>query len=139
MSVYHTLDEGPVSEFSTQRVAMKRTRPGAFATSSHAEDAQRARRRAAPMSDPLPVTFRWIARLPREVQPRELLRQFPRVANALATSWPDRAAFRACLYALLIDRRGNRKGFPQAIVAELLALRAWFEERQPITRGAARR
>jgi hypothetical protein len=40
---------------------------------------------------------------------------------------------------LLIDRRGNRKGFPQAIVAELLALRAWFEERQPIARGAARR
>ena len=138
MSIYRTLDEGPVSEFSTQRVAVKRKRP-ASASQSPADEVHKSRRKAAPISEPLPVTFRWIARLPREVQPRELLRQFPRVANALATSWYDRAAFRTCLYNLLIDRRGNRKGFPEAIVAELLALRAWFDERQPLAGPAARR
>ena len=131
MSVYRTLDEGPVSEFSTQRVAVKRTRPAASGA-PHSPGSEQHRRKAAPASEPLPVTFRWMARLPRDLQPRELLRRFPRVANALATSWPDPAAFRACLYNLLIDRRGNREGFPQEIVGELLALRAWFEERHPL-------
>jgi hypothetical protein len=131
MSVYRTLDEGPVSEFSTQRVALKRKR-ASDSGAPHASADEKHKRKAAPISEPLPVTFRWIARLPREVQPLELLRQFPRVANALATSWADRDAFRACLYNLLIDGRGNRKGFPQEIVAELLALRAWLEERQPL-------
>lgn len=128
MSVYRTLDQAPLSEVSTQRVALKRTRPSASGA-PHSPGDERHRRKAAPISEPLPVTFRWIARLPRELRPLELLRGFPRVANALATSWPDRQAFRACLYDLLIDRRGNRKGFSQAIVAELLALRAWLEER----------
>ena len=138
MSVYRTLDEGPVSEFSTQRVALKRKRADASGAPRSLGDA-RHRRYGGAVSEPLPVTFRWIARLPRDVQPLELLRQFPRVANALATSWTDGDAFRACLYNLLIDRRGNRKGFPQEVVGELLALRSWFEERaSPAVPGVRR-
>jgi hypothetical protein len=139
MSIYRTLDEGPVSEFSTRPMAVRRERPATTRSQSPADDAHKARRKATPASDPLPVTFKWIASLPRDVQPRELLRQYPRVANALAASWYDCAAFEACLYNLLIDRRGNRKGFPQPIVSELLALRGWFEERQPLTARGARR
>lgn len=130
MSVYRTLDEGPVSEFSTQRVALRRKRPDKPAAAHSAE--HKHRRKAAPSSEPLPVTFRWIARLPREVQPLALLRAYPRVANALATSWRDPALFRACLYDLLIDRRGDREGFPADVLAELLALRAWFDGRHPV-------
>ncbi|HEY1327553.1 MAG TPA: hypothetical protein VGI14_11485 [Casimicrobiaceae bacterium] len=138
MSIYRTLDEGPLSEFSTQQVALKRK--GADAPGGSRSPADYAhKRRAAPISEPLPVTFRWIARLPREVQPLALLQQFPRVANALASSWPDREGFRTCLYGLLIDRRGNRKGFPQEIVAELLALRAWVEQRHSLAGTPHRR
>jgi hypothetical protein len=130
MSVYRTFDEGPTSELSVQRLVIRRK----------AEDARPARgapssaafvhlRRSHPVDDPLPVTFKWIACLPREVQPHALMRQFPRLANALAMDWRETHAFRARLYDLLMDKRGNRSGFPNEVLAELLALRKWVEDR----------
>ena len=87
-------------------------------------------RKGEPVSEPLPGTFRWIARLPKEVRPLQLLRDYPRVANTLAANWSDAAAFRASLYDLLIDKRGNRRGFTGSVVAELLRLRSYFESRR---------
>ncbi len=80
-------------------------------------------RNANPGTEPLPVTFKWIAQLPPHVRPFNLLRHFPHVANALATNWPEHEAFRAVLYDLLED-----KGFADYVVRELLALRSYFEE-----------
>ena len=128
MSVYRTLDEGPVSEFSVQRVNVKRKRKERETGPRGAAGGDYALlRKAQPATEPLGLTFRWIARLPQNVRPLNLLRQYPRVANALATSWPDRRAFRACLYSLLVDQRGNRKGFPPDVLAELMTLRSYFE------------
>jgi hypothetical protein len=138
MSVYRTFDDGPPTEFSVQRAAVKRKRPSAPSAERPLEETQRQQRKAAPATEPLPVTFKWIARLPREVRPIALLRQFPRVANALATSWPEPEAFRSCLYDLLVDKRGNRKGFPEDVVAELLALRAHFEALYPLNTPPSR-
>ena len=90
-----------------------------------------ARRRQTPSSDPLRMTFKWIAKLPRSVQPLALLRQYPRIANMLAGMWEDPQSCRAYLHDLLTDRRGTRKGFPPQIVQELVGLRVHYEHLHP--------
>jgi hypothetical protein len=128
MSTYNTLDEGPVTEFSVHRVQVWRKRHETDrAAHDVSETAYLHLRKAQPVTEPLPVTVRWIARLPQNVRPLNLLRQFPRVANALATNWTDPRAFRTYLYNLLVDTRGNRKGFPPEVLAELMTLRSYFE------------
>jgi hypothetical protein len=127
-TIYHTIDDGPITEFSVQRVKIKRRRYQTFAGNHPlSEAAYKHLRKAQPASEPLPGTFKWISRLPRNVWPLQLLGQFPRVANALAASWNHPESFRGCLYDLLVDQRGNRRGFPDEVVRELLALRAFFE------------
>ena len=88
-------------------------------------------RRQTPAGEPLPLTFKWMAKLPPGVQPFALFRQFPRIANMMAGMWPDPQSLRPYLHDLLTDRRGHRKGFPQEIVQELLALRIHYEELYP--------
>jgi hypothetical protein len=88
-------------------------------------------RRQTPMGEPLPITFRWIAKLPQRVRPFALLRQYPRIANMMAGMWPDQEAYHAYLHDLLTDRRGNRRGFPPEIVQELFALRVHYEQLHP--------
>src|SRR4051794_10066596 len=128
MSTYRTFDDGPITEFSVQRVRLGRTRPERKpGPPGHSGRSYAHLRKAAPAVEPLAVTFRWMARLPQHVRPLNLLRQFPRVANTLATAWVDRHAFRLCLYDLLMDKRGNRKGFPSEVQAELMTLRSFFE------------
>lgn len=67
-------------------------------------------------------TIEWLLALPQSLQPRLLCDRYPRAANALAAAWAskDRAA---ALDNLLVDRRGNRRGFPPEVRSELLALR----------------
>jgi hypothetical protein len=128
MTIYHTIDEGPITEFSVQRVKIRRRRYQTFAGNDRLSEATyKHLRKAQPAREPLPGTFKWIGRLPRNVWPLRLLQQFPRVANALAASWSDPEAFRGCLYDLLVDKRGNRRGFPDEVARELLALRSYFE------------
>jgi hypothetical protein len=90
-----------------------------------------ARRRQTPSTDPLPLTFKWVAKLPRSVQPLALLRQYPRIANMMAGTWQDPQSCRAYLHDLLTDRRGTRKGFPPEIVQELVRLRVHYEHLHP--------
>ena len=90
-----------------------------------------ARRKQTPSNDPLPMTFKWIAKLPRSVQPLDLLRQYPRIANMIAGMWQDPQSCRAYLHDLLTDRRGTRKGFPPEIVHELVRLRVHYEHLHP--------
>ena len=126
---YSTLDEGPVSEFSVQRVKLRRTRR-ADTRSETADVADYTTvRKAVPVNEPLPATMKWMARLPAGVRPYTLLRQFPRVANALAIASRDDGALNDCLYDLLVDRRGHRKGFPPEVTSELLVLRKYLADR----------
>jgi hypothetical protein len=89
----------------------------------------RSLRRASQLNLPLPTAQRWVALLPDEIQPRALLQQFPRIANKLARLWGDKKSFESYLDHLLIDRRGNRQGFPPAVHNELLNLRDHIEGR----------
>jgi hypothetical protein len=108
-------------------------------TKSHISDAQlhaviarneagkRMRSKAEPINVALPRTLEWAFKLPREVQPQELIRTFGRVANLLASNWDDAEATVACLHQLLVDtRRGCRRGFPPNVVNELLALQTYY-------------
>ncbi len=92
-------------------------------------------RRAQPLNQALPATSRWIARLPPDIRPLSLLDKFPRIANALARTWPDAPTLGVYLDSLVHDRRGGRRGFPGHVQIELLMLRDFFEGRYPAARS----
>jgi len=55
------------------------------------------------------------------------LQAFPRIVNRLADVWHKPSEFERCMDDLLLDTRGNRIGFPSEIVAELTALREYYQ------------
>jgi hypothetical protein len=72
-------------------------------------------------------TREWLATLPASVRPQALAMEFARVVNALRLTWsrPD-----VCLDYfddLLIDRRGDRLGFPADVVLEIAALKDYYQ------------
>jgi hypothetical protein len=86
-------------------------------------------RKAAPADIPLKRTLKWMENLPAEVQPNALLRLYARVANLIAATWQDARAFGTYMESLINDKRGNRRGFPPAVRAELMALKHYYETR----------
>jgi|SoimicmetaTmtHAB_FD_contig_31_9878164_length_726_multi_2_in_0_out_0_1 hypothetical protein len=68
-------------------------------------------------------THLWLRRIPGHCQPKQLCRHYPRIANAIAETWDDQMLGDRLLNDLMVDRRGNRAGFPARIVAELHVLR----------------
>lgn len=80
----------------------------------------------APLGDAdrvlLSDTHLWLRRIPGRLQPKQLCRFYPRVANRLAACWNDPVAFEKLLHDLLVDRRGGRAGFSPRIVVELQVL-----------------
>ena len=134
MSVYRTLHGNVASDVNINDIGRRRssTAPADDARPATKQAAAEFVRKATPANTPFPATFKWIAGLPREVRPLELLKQFPRIANMLAQAWHDPAAFREYMFDLLIDRRGDRKGFPQDVRSELLKLRAYFDHIHPL-------
>jgi len=90
-------------------------------------------RKNEPANGLLKPTFAWASTLPVEVQPRSLLYKFPRIANLMAAMWPDPNSFRRYMDDLLVDKRGNRQGFPVDVLRELFELRAYYDEQYPDT------
>ena len=131
MSIYRKIAKEAPSDVTTTTVTRQFKRPEASATGS--EDPEKSKKRkAAPMDAPLPRTFTWIAKLPREVQPIELMRSYARIANVMATIWNEPDAMSEYFDELLVDRRGNRKGFPPDVTGELLKLRAYYVDLHPL-------
>jgi len=89
------------------------------------------RRTTEPANGLLKPTFTWASTLPIEIQPRSLLYKFPRIANLLAAMWPDPTSLRRYIDDLLVDKRGNRQGFPVEVLRELFELRAYYDEQYP--------
>jgi hypothetical protein len=98
-----------------------------------APSAMLARRRGEPADEPLAWTVEWAAKLPPDIRPMNLVRQFPRIGNFLAATWTSPDTLRPYLDELFVDRRGNRKGFPPDVMEELFALRNYYEELYPAT------
>ena len=94
---------------------------------------RRKRSKGEPINVPLPRTSAWAATLPLDIQPRELLRSFGRIANLLAAHWDEPEATHAYFDQLLTGQRRNRQGFPAEILAELLALRRHYADLHPRT------
>jgi hypothetical protein len=93
-------------------------------------------RKANPATTLLPSSMRWLEQLPEEVRPVQLARDFPRIVNLLAASWPQPAEFHLYGDRLLVDHRGNRKGFPIPIREELHRLLNYYESLYPRTGNA---
>ncbi len=132
--IYQTIDGVPVRDTATEASDSSQDTGGVLHRAAEvplADEVMVRRRRQVPAGEPLPITFRWIAKLPRSVQPLALLRQFPRIANMMAGMWPDPPSYHAYLHDLLTDRRGKRKGFPPEIVQELVALQGHYENLYP--------
>lgn len=72
----------------------------------------------------------WMAKLPRDVQPRETGHKYARIVNRLAalSSMPDK--YQEYLADLLVDRRGSRQGFPAPVARELENLQKHFNQRR---------
>ncbi|WP_454766986.1 hypothetical protein [Cupriavidus campinensis] len=81
-----------------------------------------------------PAALKWLTQLPREVRPLELFHTYPRIGNqlaALAAHQGYPAPVTAFLADLLIDRRGDRQGFPGGIAQELSRLQDFLLPPQP--------
>ena len=66
----------------------------------------------------------WVIGLPPPLRPHAVCEQFPRVANAIAAAWADKALSLQVLDHMINDYRGGRRGFPDAVQRELAALHA---------------
>ncbi|MCU0775101.1 MAG: hypothetical protein MUC74_11550 [Ideonella sp.] len=72
----------------------------------------------------------WLKALPRRHRPEALARQYPRICNKFALVWPDPALTEAYFDALLVDRRGGRRGFPRDVLTDILQLNEYFVQQQ---------
>ena len=83
-------------------------------------------RKAKPVNYMLPASMQWLNALPKVVRPWALITEYPRIANLLVIAWGNPTACRAYFDNLLVDRRGNRKGFPPDVLRDLQRLRDYF-------------
>jgi hypothetical protein len=67
-----------------------------------------------------------IETLPKAIRPNGIITNFPHIMNLIAASWHEPRAFVQTLDELLMDDRGNRAGFPFAIIVELTDLREHY-------------
>jgi hypothetical protein len=113
------------TDFETARAALEEPPAGIKALTRPDPSEWSKRRRPAEARDRLltPATETWLDRLPRDVRPIELPRAYPRIANQVADVWSDAASCMVLLEALMVDRRGGRRGFPSRVALELAALR----------------
>ncbi|HYD95785.1 MAG TPA: hypothetical protein VEC01_10700 [Noviherbaspirillum sp.] len=71
-------------------------------------------------------TFKWLATLPADVRPDNLAAQYPRIANRIAQLWKRPLYCERYLDDLVMDLRGDRRGFPRLVATEIAALKVYF-------------
>jgi hypothetical protein len=72
-----------------------------------------------------PAAVDLLNNLPAEQSLQETARQFPHVVNGLVKHWDDSRELARVIDALLTDDRQGRKGFPMAVLMELVSIREW--------------
>jgi hypothetical protein len=97
--------------------------PAPSADSSAGSRAWLRYRKTKPIDRLLPISDRWLDRLPLDMYPSALATQYPRIVNLIALQWSDSHACCAYFDELLVDRRGARQGFPLGVRRDLLRLR----------------
>lgn len=84
-------------------------------------------RRAQPSETLHQETSEWLNQLPATVRPQSLPMDFARIANALHARWSQPQDCLNYFDDLLIDRRGNRQGFPGVVAMEIATLKDHYE------------
>lgn len=67
---------------------------------------------------------RWLFQLPKEILPKTLAREYPRIVNQIADCWETPEKCLKYLDQLLIDDRGTRQGFSKKVLFELNGMKA---------------
>ena len=118
MSIYRRTDRVPLNDVAVHGGAARR-RPSSRKTTRTG-----AKRRACGAGQRPPPAHDQLGVEPASATsvPNALLAKFPRIANLLAVLWEDPNSLRRYLDDLLVDKRGNRQGFPLDILRELFAL-----------------
>lgn len=62
-----------------------------------------------------------------DLYPRRLEERYPRIVARIASAWDSPEEAEAVFDELLIDRRGNRQGFPVEVAREILRLRLAYD------------
>jgi hypothetical protein len=97
--------------------------------------------RAAPIDDDRVMqshTHAWLRGIPNGVHPKQLCLHYPRIANRIAVNWQHLHVIDRFLNDLMIDRRGDRKGFSPRIRREIERLYSYHAKRMtPLLRGRA--
>jgi hypothetical protein len=132
MSIYRLLDRYPRADvhatpIAAEGVALRSAQKTAAIDVQ--SDQYRHLRKATPIERPLLRTNMWFAGLPEDVRPHALLRRYARIANLIAAAWADPKCFRAYMDSLFTDTRGNRRGFPPDVLADLAAIRRYYDTR----------
>jgi hypothetical protein len=102
-------------------------------SAGHLQDPARHRQPESPYDRALNrSTIAWLKELPKPLLPVNLASQFPRIANRLSRFWDSPKMLEECFRELLVDKRGQRKGFPKRVLDEVQMLaqyhRALHEE-----------
>jgi hypothetical protein len=92
----------------------------------------RTRAPEAPLAE---ATGLWLASLPAELVPRQLARDFPRIANKLCALWKRPSRCDVYFNELILVDREHRAGFPPAVMGELGTLAAHYAELYPTRRS----
>jgi hypothetical protein len=80
------------------------------------------------------AAWQWLDALPPEVQPGGLVQLFPRITNRLAEIWNRPHQCERYLDALVLDNRGDRKGFPLDVTVELGKLKGYYLSKVAVQR-----
>ena len=83
-------------------------------------------------------THAWLRSIPNGAHPKQLCRHYPRIANRIAVNWQHLHVVDRMLTELMVDKRGDRKGFPPRIRQEIERLYGYHAKRMtPLLRGRA--
>jgi hypothetical protein len=142
MSIYRLADRCPRSDVHAPAVEGQRlalTAPPAASLINLDTGSYQHLRKATPSSRVFPRTSVWISELPENVRPRALVRRYPRIANLIAAVWGNSDYFHTYVESLLTDKRGNRRGFPPDVLADLVSLRRYYDSLDPAQPHAGKR
>lgn len=125
-----------ITDFDEARRALDELPPGVEQVQSLlAGGNEWAGRRRKPLPSDRALTgeaMDWVVSLPTSLRPHTACEQFPRVVNAVASSWGDPVFSLQVLDHMINDYRGGRRGFPPAVQQELAALLAHQKARSPL-------
>jgi hypothetical protein len=120
-----------LTDFEDARQVLDDLPPG-LAEAKHMQPGYWEQQRRRPVATDRALTgmaMDWVIGLPAALRPHATCEQFPRVVNAVAGAWADRAYGAQVLDHMINDYRGGRRGFPAAVRQELDALLVYCRSR----------